>query len=91
VRFRGVPELNDQRVSFERLLHDPSLNALAPSVNESYFTETGPVCGVDVLFDNGLDFAGRKRMKVERVLDGNSERIFSFQLCVRRTTLLQPS
>jgi hypothetical protein len=30
-------------------------------------------------------------MEVERVLDGNSERIFSFQVRVRRTTLLQPS
>ena len=67
VGFRGVPEFSHQRVSFERLLHDAPLNPFASSVNEPYLTETGVVCGVHVFFDNGLDLAGRKRMKVERV------------------------
>jgi hypothetical protein len=91
VGFRGVPEFRYQRVSFERLLHDAPLNPFAPSVNEPHLTETGVICGVYVFFDNGFDLAGRKGMEVERVLDGNSERIFSFQLRVRRMTLLQPS
>ena len=90
VGFRGVPEFDHQRVSFERLLHDAPLNPFAPSVNEPYLTETGVVGGVHVFFDNGLDLAGRKRMKVERVFYRDAMVLVNSQLPTSQLPSVQP-
>lgn len=47
-----VPELDDQRVTFEHGLHDSALDPLAAAVNEPKFAEAGVVCGLKVFFDH---------------------------------------
>jgi hypothetical protein len=58
-------------MSVERLLHDPALNTLAASVNQSHLTKPSLVGGGYVLLDHGRDISWRKRVEVERVFDRN--------------------
>ena len=69
VGFARVPELDDQRMPFERLLDDPPLHALAAPVDEAHLAQARLVGGVHVLFDEGLDVAGSKGVEIERRLD----------------------
>jgi len=70
-----VKKLNHQLVAFEDLLDDATLHALSAPVNEPDFAQAGCMCRVDVLFDNGGDVAGPKRMQVEHAFDGNPQRV----------------
>ena len=65
MRLRRIPELGDEGMAFERLLHDPALNAAAAPVNKADLSETLLPRGVHVLFDDGLDVARREGMEVE--------------------------
>lgn len=71
MRLRGVPELLDQGVTFERLLHDTALYAFAPAVNQPDLAQAGFVCGVHVFLDNGLDVARGEGVEIEGVFYGN--------------------
>jgi hypothetical protein len=51
VRFRGIPELLNERVALERLLHDSPLDPFAASVTEADFAQAGFVRGGDEFFD----------------------------------------
>ena len=84
VRFRCVPEFLDERMAFERLLHDAALDAFSAAVNQSDFTESGGMCGIDVVLDNRPDVARRKRMQIERVFYGNLVGVFGLQLSTFR-------
>src|SRR5688572_23573704 len=65
VGFRGIPEFNDQRMPFQRLLHDAALHALAASVDQSHLAEAGFLRGVDVLLDDRRNIAGRESVEVD--------------------------
>lgn len=69
MRFGCVPELDHERMTLERLLHEPALDALASAVYQAHFSEPRFVRRGDVLLDNRLDVARRERVKVERVLN----------------------
>lgn len=72
MRFRGIPELGHERVPFERLLHYPALNALAPAVYQSNFAQSGRVRRGDVLLDDGRDLTRGERVEVEMIFDGDA-------------------
>ena len=72
MRFRCIPELGDERMPFERLLHDPALNPLAAAVYQANFAESGSMRRVDVFLDDGRDVTRRERMEVEMLLDGDA-------------------
>ena len=69
VGFRGIPELGDEWMPLERLLHDASLNAFAAAVNQPDLTQSGVVCRGDVLLDDRRHVARRERVQVEVVFD----------------------
>ena len=73
MRLRGVPELLDERVAFERLLDDAALDPLAAAVNETYLAEASLVGGADVLFDDRFDVARREGVEVEYAFDRDSQ------------------
>ena len=64
MRFRGVPEFDDERMPLERLLHDAALNALAAAVNQPDLTQSGVVRRVDVFLDD------RRRRRAARTRAG---------------------
>lgn len=70
----GVPEFRDQGVTFERLLDDATLYALAAAVNQSDLAQSGRMRRADVLFDDRGDIARRERVQVEGSLDRNAMR-----------------
>ena len=72
MRFRCIPELGDEGMPFERLLHDPALNPFAPAVYQANFAESGRMRGVDVLLDDGRDRTRRERVEVEMIFDGDA-------------------
>jgi hypothetical protein len=74
MRLRGIPEFEDERVSFERLLHDAALHAATAAVNEPDLAQTAVPRGRDVLFDNGWDVARSESVEVEGVFDRNPTR-----------------
>ena len=69
VGFSGIPEFSDERMPFERLLHDASLNALAAAVNQPHLTQPGVVRRSDVLLHDRRDVSRRERVQVEVVFD----------------------
>lgn len=71
VCLRRVPELDDERMVFERVLDDPALDAFAASVNQSHFAQAGFVCRRDVLDHHRCHVARREGMEIERVFDWN--------------------
>ena len=73
MRLGSIPELADQWVVFERLLHDSSLDAPPSTVNEADLAQPGVVGGANVLLDNRRDVAGGKRVQVQCVGDRNSD------------------
>ena len=52
VSLRCVPEFDDQRMSFERLLHNPALDAFAPAMNQPHLAQSGFVSCGDVFLDD---------------------------------------
>jgi hypothetical protein len=75
MRRRIVKKLHDERMPFERLLHDAALHAAAAPVNEPYLAQAGGVCLVDVLLDDRRDIGRRKRVEIERAFDRNPQRV----------------
>ena len=69
MRFRRIPELDNERMPLECLMHDAALDPAATSVNEADFAKTEVPCGGDVLFDDRLDVAGGECVEVEGVFD----------------------
>jgi hypothetical protein len=65
VCLRRIPELLDERMSFERLLHDAALHTLASPVNQAHFTEAGVMRRDYVFVDDRGDVAWREGVKVE--------------------------
>ena len=74
MRLGGVPELLHQRMALERLLDDAPLDAFAASMNEADLPEARLVRRADVLFDYGFNVAGRERVEIEGVFDGDAVR-----------------
>jgi hypothetical protein len=58
-------------MTVERGLHDSSLHAATPAMNQTDFLEPCPGSGGYVLVDHGRDIAGRKGMKIKFGVDGN--------------------
>ena len=69
VRLRGVPEFDDERVAFERLLNDAALYAAASAVNESDFAKAALPGSGHVFLDDRLDVPRTEGMQIENVLN----------------------
>jgi hypothetical protein len=76
VRFVIVPELDDLGVPFEGCLDDAALDAAAASVDDAHLMEAGGGCCIDVFVNDRGHVARRERVKIELVLDRNSQRLF---------------
>ena len=72
MRLGSVPEFHDERVTFERLLHDAALHALATAVNEPYFPQARLVRGVQIFLDHRRDIARQEGVQIQRWLYGYS-------------------
>ena len=75
-----VRKLRHQRMSFEHSLHNASLYAGAPPVDETDFAQPGRVSRVDVFFDHGRNVARHERMKVERTFNRDAKRVLFLQI-----------
>jgi hypothetical protein len=69
VCLRCIPELDDERMAFERLLDDAALNAPSAPVNETDLAETAFPGGVHVLLHDRFDVARVEGVQVEGVFD----------------------
>lgn len=69
-----VPELRDERVSVQDLLHDSPLDPAAPAVDQAYLPEAGLGRHRDVFVDDRGDLARMERMQVERILERDAVR-----------------
>ena len=58
-------------MTVEHGLHDSSLHAASPAMNETDFLEPCPGSGGQVLFDHGRDIARGKGMKIQFGFDWN--------------------
>ena len=74
MRLRRIPEFDDQRMSFERLLDDAALYASASSVDQADLAQAEIRGGGHVLFDHRRDVARGEGVEVEGVFDRNSSR-----------------
>ena len=72
MRLRGVPELTDEWVAIECLLHHAPLDTLAPAVNESDLSQALTVGLGHVFLDHRFHVFGRKSVQIDLRLDGNS-------------------
>src|SRR4051812_43787223 len=68
VSFGGVPELLDQRMPLEHLLHDATLHTFSAAVDQPNLTQSGCVGRRDVLVNYRFDVSWRECVKVECVL-----------------------
>ena len=75
----GIPELGDQWVAVERLLHDAALDPFAAPVDQTHFREAGFVRGPHVLLDDRLDVTRSERMEVQDRLDRDVVRVVDSQ------------
>src|ERR1044072_3691788 len=89
MRFRRIPELDDERMAVERLLHDAALDALAAAVNETNLAQALLPGGVHVLLDDRLAVPRREGVEGERVLDGTAVRHGAVWVA-RRTFFMPP-
>ena len=71
VRLARVPELGDEGMPLECLLHDAALDALAAAVNQPDLAQARLVRGVHLLLDDRLDIARREGVEIEERLDGD--------------------
>ena len=69
MRLGSIPELDDERMTIEHLLHDPALNALAAAMNQPHLAQAGVMCRRHILLDDRRHVARGERMQVERVLN----------------------
>lgn len=80
---------------FEGVLHETALDTLAAAVNEAHKPQPGAVRGGHVFLDYRLDVAGSKRVKVERLLDGNELTVHLFPAAryflIRRRATTRPT
>jgi len=70
VRRRVVTEFGDAWVTVERRLHDPALNALAPTVDQSHFPQPRQGGSCDVLLDDRGDVLRPEAVQVDLGLYG---------------------
>jgi hypothetical protein len=84
MRAKVVFEFLHQRMTFERLLNDGALNALAAAVNQSHDAKTGGVSFADVFLDDRRNVARREGMKVQLRFDENAVRLVVYH-CSRIT------
>ena len=75
VRLPCVPELLDERMRFERGVHDATLDALAAAMNETNLTMSGRVRLFYVGDDDLLHVARMERVKVDEVFDRKADEI----------------
>jgi hypothetical protein len=71
-----VPEFDHLGVPFEGCLDDAALDAATSTVDDAYLVEAGGGSGIDVFVNNRGHVARGERVKVELVLDGESQRLF---------------
>ncbi len=71
VRFRSVPEFDDERVTTQDLLHDAALDTDSPAVDQANQPQPRGVRRNHVLVDHGRDIARLEGVQVDRILDGN--------------------
>ena len=69
--FRRVEEPLDQRMPFERLLHDSPLDASPPAVNQADLAQARLMRGPDVFLDDGFDVSRLEGMQIQRAIDGD--------------------
>jgi len=65
MRLGGVVELDDERVSLERVLHDAALHADPAAMNQPHFPKSGLVRQPHVLFDHRRDIVRGERVEVQ--------------------------
>jgi len=75
VSFRRVPEFVDERMRFERCVHDAALDSFATAVNETNFTMSGRVRLFYVGDDDVFHVARMERVKVDEVFDWEADKI----------------
>src|SRR5262245_21051091 len=68
----SIPELDDERLAIECLLHDAALHSLAAAVNEAHLTEPGFVRGGYILSDDRGNIAWSECVEVYRVFNGDA-------------------
>ena len=73
MRGRVVEKFHDERVPFERLLHDAPLNADPAAVDEAHLTQPGGVRFVQVFRDDRRDIARREGVEVQLSRDGQDD------------------
>lgn len=88
MRFRGVPELDDQRMVLERVLHDAALYPFAATVDQAHFAQAGIVRGANVLGHDRRNVSRREGVKIERIRDRNAMTQSAWNVDV--TTVLMP-
>lgn len=57
MRLGRVVERLDERMTFQRRLHDPALHALPAAVNQPHFQKSSFVRRMDVFLDDGTHVA----------------------------------
>jgi hypothetical protein len=67
---RVVPELGDEGMAVERLLHAAALDAPSTAVDEAHVGEPGAGCCVDVFGDHGRHVRGIEGVQIDLALDG---------------------
>jgi hypothetical protein len=74
MRVRVVPELADERVSFEGRLDNRALDAATAAMDQTHFAKPCIVSGADVFLDDGRNVARAERVQVQLGLDRNAVR-----------------
>ena len=69
--FRRVPELLDEGMALEGLLHDAALHAPASAMDQPHFAEAPFPRSGHVFVDDGGDVSGGEGVEVEGVFDRN--------------------
>jgi hypothetical protein len=69
VGIHGVPEFSNERMAFERLLNDASLNAFASPVNQPDLAEACAMGRGDVFIDDRFDIARQESVQIDGVFD----------------------
>ena len=91
VRFRRIPELDDERVPLESILDDAALDPAAAAVDQADLTKARVVRCTDVLLDDRRDVARREGVEVERIVEGDLVWRFGHAAgYVAETTVLMP-
>ena len=73
MRLGGIPEFDDERMAFERLLDDATLDATAASVNEANLAKAVFPGSRDIFLDDRFDVARTEGVEIENAFDGYSD------------------